>query len=132
MRKQMNEGAHLITVQAANQNSDELEAAYSKQTDFALDMLHQTRSINKDQVDFTVEHFKDGFVLAHGYRFNERTPITTISGKKTFEKGETLWFNNSDNPTVQELLDRNNQAGFKSVLTGNQHGRMVWQHLRAE
>ena len=131
MRQQMTDGAHLITVQAANQNKESLEQAYRRQTEFALDMLHQTESLNRDKVDFVVKHFPDGFVLAHGYRFKEKTPVTTLSGTRVFNAGDTLWFNNSDNPTVSEFLDRNSQAGFKSVLTRNTKGPLIWQHLKA-
>lgn len=131
MRKQMTEGAHLITVQAANQDTRTLEAAYRKQSEFALDTLHQTNSLDREKVDFVVKHFSDGFVLAHGYQFKEKTPVTTISGTRVFNKGDVLWFNNSDNPTVDEFLDRNSQAGFKPLLTANRQGPLVWQHLQA-
>ena len=131
MRQQMTKGAHLITVQAANQDTPSLEGAYERQNEFALDMLHQTESIDRDQVDFVVKHFSDGFVLAHGYRFKEKTPVTTASGTRVFNAGDTLWFNNSDNPTVSEFLDRNKKAGFKPLITANRNGPMVWQHLQA-
>lgn len=130
MRQQMSKGAHLITVQAANQNTSLVEAAYRKQSEFALDMLHQTNSLDREKVDFVVKHFADGFVLAHGYRFKDKTPVTTISGTKVFNQGDVLWFNNSDNPTVDEFLDRNRQAGFKPLLTENRQGPLVWQHLQ--
>lgn len=129
---QMRPGAHFITTLDHNQDRKSMEQAYAGQTEFAKNMLHRTGSIDPDAVDFVVKFHKASQTLAHGFRFKEKTNVTSRSGVRMYLAGDILWFNNSVKPIVDEGKDWNISSGFhyaRPDIPMDHQNRLGWHHL---
>lgn len=130
--EQMAPSAHFICTYDHNQDAASLERAYAGQTAFAKNMLHESGSLNPDIVDFVVKFHPQSQILSHGFRFKNDSVISSLSGTKKLIKGDTLWFNNSVKPTIQQIRQWNSLCGFDYVRADtpmDAQNRLGWHHF---